>query len=152
MQQQEEPVANPLALAIRNIGATIAGIFVGGLIIGGVEAIGGALYPSGLKPESTPEEFKAFMERASATQLAFPLIAYLIGAFAAAFLAHKLGRVSRPVNSIAAGGFLALMLIMTVNQFPHPFWFIVASLALIGLGTWLGYVLARRSRTGEIIV
>jgi hypothetical protein len=148
---EPEPV-NPLALAVRNIGATVAGIIIGEFIGRGIQSLGLSIFPSGLTGTSTEADFAAFMQNASAAQLAFPLASYLLSAFAAAFLAHRLGRVDRPVNSIAAGGFLAMFYIFSNSKLPNPFWFTVLALALVAGGTWIGYKLARRSKLGEIIV
>ncbi len=150
MQQPEPPAVDPIAMALRNIGATVAGIVLGSLIIAGIVSMGRSIYPFEISGEGGGSQFRTFLDNASAVQLLFPLVAYLAGSFAAAYIAHRLGRVSRPINSIAAAGFLAMMLIMTGDVIFH--WFIFSGLGLIALGGWLGYTLAKRGGKGEIIV
>lgn len=150
MQQEEQPV-DPLRMALRNVGATLAGIVVGVVIIALVQQMGHKLYPSSLSSESSPEEFARFLETASFVQLSFPLLAYFLGTFAGTYLAHRLGRTNRPVNSISAGAVFVIAAVLTFRSLPHPVWFIAATLVLMGVGTWLGYRLARRYKVGKVM-
>lgn len=151
MEKEPEPV-NPLAMALRNIGATLAGIILAYAVIGGVEWLGHQYYPVMVSANPSPEEINAYIRNAPASALLFPIIGYFLGVLGGANLAFRLGRTARPINSICVGAIYAMGAFFLFREVSHPLWFIVSSFGAIALGAWLGYWLGRKSKLGEIIV
>lgn len=71
------------------------------------------------------------------------IVVYFVAAFGAAWAASKVS-----AKRLAGGVVTGLMLALTIANYvmlPHPVWLIVASLALITAGGWLGARLGARA-------
>jgi hypothetical protein len=144
--------ANPLALAIRNIGATIAGVILAFAIINGIEYLGHQYYTPTVSQNPSEQEIASYIRNSPVSALLFPIVGYFLGVLGGANIAFRLGRTARPINSICVGLIYALGAFSLFRAVSHPLWFVVSSFAAIALGAWLGYLLAHRSKLGEITV
>ena len=121
--------------------AVIAGILVGGMVVGAVEALGHRVYPvpADLNP-SDPKALGEYIAQLPAGAFLFVLLAFAFGALGGALVASLIG--GRTPGSIV-GAVLCLFGFLNLVMIPHPVWFGPGVLLANGLGTMLGIQAAR---------
>ena len=118
---------------IRKILAVIAGVVVAILTIFMIERLGHAVYPPPTGIDfSDPEAMSAYTDNASAMELLFPALAWVVATFLGGSLATAIARGAPMVNAAIIGGLILFGTVMNLVMIPHPLWFsIVAIVAII---------------------
>ncbi len=134
----------------RNIGAGIAGIVIGGLLVWVVESLGHLVYPV---PESIDftdaEVLAAFVASRPLGALLSVIAAWFIGSFGGTFAACRIG-TARPLNFLlVVGGAMFILTSMNLLMIPHPIWMSVTGLVGVMLGAWLGMQLGKQKAAAE---
>lgn len=129
---------------LRNLLALTGGALVAGVVIAVIETGGALAYPPprGFEPGNAAA-MRAFIASLPPGAFLYILAAYFTGTLAGVFVTTRwsIRRTTRQ------GGMLGLVFLISaiVNfcRYPHPVWFIVASLAAFLGATWLGVRLGR---------
>ena len=128
-----KPSLNPIGKAILG---TVAGVIVGGIMVGFSEKIGHSFYPP---PEgldfNDPVVLKELIATLPVGAFLFVLLAYGLGAIAGSITGGLIGGRNA---AVIAGAILCLFGFMTLLMIPHPIWFGPSVLVVNGLGTILG--------------
>ena len=121
--------------------AVIAGILVGGMVVGAVEALGHRVYPvpADLDP-SDPKALGEYIAQLPAGAFLFVLLAFAFGALGGSLVASLIGGRT---PGIIVGAVLCLFGFLNLVMIPHPVWFGPGVLLANGLGTMLGIQAAR---------
>lgn len=130
---------------LRRIGATLAGLFGGGLVNMGLIVAGGKLMPPPAGVDvNDPASINAHIGDYSVPQLLAPFLAHALGTLVGAWLATRLAGGSRG-PAIVVGGLFLLGGIGAVMMIPAaPPWFDALDLVVAYLPmAWLGAHLAR---------
>jgi hypothetical protein len=130
---------------LRSILATLAGIIAVFLLVLGIEMIGHSIWPPppGLDP-TDPESVRAAMAQAPLGALVVVAVAWVVGAFAGAWLASRIAERRWPAYVI--GGLTAVSSAANLVMIPHPFWFWIVALAIVPLAAYLGGTLSYPKR------
>jgi len=123
---------------IRNIGALIAGIVIAFVLIYLIEMLGHAIYPP--PPDldfSNPDAVRPYIATLPIVALLFPMIGWLLGAFAGSFVANICGDAKPYVFSGIVGGLVLAGTIANLIMIPHPLWFSITALIGIVASAWL---------------
>lgn len=127
---------------LRRILGVGAGLGVALVLIFGVEAINGAIYP--LPPGtdiSNREALKAALTTLPVTALVIVLLGWFGAAVAGAYLAARVGgRIPGPAWVL--GGLLLAVTILNLISVPHPVWFWIPAVLIWPPGIALGVTLA----------
>jgi pimeloyl-ACP methyl ester carboxylesterase len=118
----------------RGILATVLGVLVAGLCISLVQALGHRLYPppEGLRRDDV-EALAVYVAQAPIGALLAVLLSWVVGIFAGGLLAASIAR-RRP--RLYAGVVAAVVLLGAILNFaaiPHPVWFVLTSIAALGV-------------------
>jgi len=122
---------------LRTILATIAGILIGGIIIGIVESIGHMIYPP---PEGVdmkdPEQIKTIMHTIPFGAKFAVLVAWFLGILGGGIAAVLIsGRKAMPALIVAV--VLLALAVVTMVMIPHPVWMMIGAVVATALG-WFG--------------
>ncbi len=133
-----------MQVLLRNLFALVAGGIVAGLAVAVIETLGVLAYPQPPGFDRADEQaMRAFIASLPTGAFVYILAAYLVGTLAGVTVATRLSR-RRPSRQ---GWVLGLVLLVSglVNfyKYPHPLWFMVASVAVFLGATWLGVRLGR---------
>lgn len=131
-----------MGTVIRNIVAVIAGFVVGGAIMMVVETLNGrVLYPeSGKRAEGVTDrqEIKAIMASAPVGALAVVLVGWALGGAAGGFFATLISRKPAGGQALVLGALLTLAGVANNLMLPPPFWFWIATFAVLLPATYVG--------------
>lgn len=125
----------------RSVMAILAGIMLGGLVVGSVEWLGHWLYPlpTGLDIDD-PKELALAMAELPIGAFLMVLLAWFMGALCSAALASWLGRPESVLCGVLAAMVMLAFAVMMLIMIPSPLWFIlVTPLVFVfggGLGLW----------------
>jgi hypothetical protein len=115
--------------AIRGLVAVVAGLVVAMLVIGGVEAIGHAIFPP---PESLDlnrvEDQARIMEAMPLEAKLSVVIAWFLGSLAGAAAAIAIAR--RVLPAWIVGLAIGALGLWTTQLFPHPDWMLASAVVL----------------------
>ena len=102
-------------------------------------------YPKNLE-YMTRAEIDAWVASVPASTFGVVLVGYAIAAFAAGFIATKMGRRWSPGMALAliCGGLLTIGQAMTLLVWPQPMWFVAASFVVFIPFALVGYAFAHR--------
>ena len=137
---------------VRSVLAIVAGIFVGGLLIGVIELGGHRILPppaelSDLMRSGTPEDLaKARDILASASPVVFlpVLLAFAIGPLVGGMVAAMISRNAKLAHALAIGLFFTIANIFNVLSVPQPLWVSVVSFLIFLPAALGGGILAQR--------
>jgi hypothetical protein len=134
---------------LRNVGAVVLGILLGGTVNMAIVYAGGALMPPPPGVDvSDPASINAHLGEYSVAQLLAPFVAHAAGTLVGAVAAARLSAGRPLVAALAVGGIFLLGGIAAVRMMPAtPTWFAVLDLgvAYLPMG-WLGARIAARGR------
>jgi len=139
---------------IRSILAVIAGFVAASAIMMIVETANGRLlYPElGKRAEGVTDrqEIKAIMASAPVGALVVVLIGWALGSLAGGFLATLISRKPPGGHAFVLGALLTLAGVANNLMLPPPFWFWIATFAVLLPATYVGARLVpRRARPSE---
>lgn len=127
---------------LRSIGAVFAGMLAAALVVGLVESLSHAIYPSPVGLDPTDKvAMEAYMRSLPTGAFIMLLVGWFDGTMVGAFLATLMtgGRERWP--SLAVGGAMLSGALFTMMQIPHPPWVAMVGIALFfpaaAAGRWL---------------
>ena len=123
----------------RSIFSVLAGMVVAMIVVGVLEVVGHLVFPPppGIDLHD-PQQLQAIMDQLPLGALLSVLVAWGGGIFAGGCVAAMLARTNQLTHALIVGGVQMLAGIVSMILIPHPFWFIVASLAIVVPCAWLG--------------
>lgn len=127
---------------LRNIGATIAGVLAGGLVVAAIEGISSSVYPA--PPEldlNDPEQLAEFVSTLPVGAFLFVLVAWAAGSAAAAAVGRRFAWQRRLVPGAIAAGVLLAGAVANLFLIPHPLWFWFAGIAVFPVFGLIGLFL-----------
>jgi len=128
----------------RNIGAGIAGVIIAILSVWLVQKIGHAVYPPPADIDiHDAEAMKTYVAGLPIGALLFVVASYFIGTTAGTCIACALGTMLPRIYALLIGCLMLVATTMNIMMIPHPTWFIVAAVAAIVVGAWLGTMCRR---------
>ncbi|MDA0683133.1 MAG: hypothetical protein O2797_03910 [Bacteroidetes bacterium] len=117
----------------------IAGVVVGGIVVGIVESVGHLIWPPPPGLDITnPDDLARLMESIPAGALVFVVLGWTLGAIAGGFTAGKISEDPTYLPSIFAGGILMTLGIVTLFMIPHPVWMWIMGIVLPVPCAWWG--------------
>ncbi len=131
--------------ALRSVIAVSAGIFLGGIAIFGVEALGHLVVrpPAGLDV-TDPIAVRRVIATMPAVHFLPVLLAYVVGPALGAALAARMS----PAHPLRHASIVAIVFLvgalMNFRNIPHPAWFVACSIVAFMAAPFLGVRLARR--------
>ena len=128
----------------RTVGAIVAGVIAGGVIVFATEAVGHSLFPP--PPDinlADPEDVKRLMASLPAAAFAFVLAGWFLGSLVGAYVARRIASTDTAAWAVAV--LFILFTAMNFVMIPHPLWMIVAGILIPLIGAWLAIRLAPRS-------
>jgi hypothetical protein len=130
--------------ALRVVGAVLAGLLVGFILISIVELSSLLVYPLppglDLRNETAVNEWAQTLPPA---KFAFVLGAWLVGTFAAAWLATRIAR--SPMGGFIVGALLLAAGVFNMLKIPHPAWVWAAGIAIFIASTFFATRVASTS-------
>lgn len=131
--------------AVRSLVAVVAGLVVAMLLIGGVEAIGRAIFPT---PEGLDlnrvEDPARIMEAMPFEAKLSVVIAWFLGSLAGAAAAIAIARRVLPAWIVAVA--IAGLGLWTTQLFPHPDWMLASAVVL----PLVAVLVAKRLMAGQL--
>ncbi len=128
----------------RNIGAGLVGVLIAMLSVWLVQKIGHAVYPPQADIDLNDfEAVKAYVATLPIGALLFVVASYFIGTTVGTCIACAIGTMLPRIYALLIGCLMLVATTMNVMMIPHPTWFIVAAVAAIVIGAWLGTMCRR---------
>jgi hypothetical protein len=124
---------------LRSVGAVMAGLIVGVIVVGGTEAVTSKLYP--LPPgidSSNMEAVREHVANVPAAALLLVLSGWGIASIVGSWLATRLGPSRHAGHGATVGLLLLSAGVANMMMLPHPAWFWAAALVVFPLCTYLG--------------
>jgi hypothetical protein len=117
----------------------VSGVIVGGLLVYSVEAAGHMVYPppAGLDAKNA-EAMKSYVSQLPVGAFLFVLAAWIAGAFGGAFTAAKIAARRRFALGFIVGLLTLAAGIANLVIIPHPMWFAVSAVVLVGTAAYGG--------------
>lgn len=116
----------------RKILAVVVGVFVAGIVILAVEAIGHAFIVAQRNGEPTT------------AMLFWVAMAWLFGAAAGCLVTQRVDHSRRPVPALVTGGILLVLTLANLVMLPHPVWFRVLGVLVLVPGVIAGIHFGRK--------
>lgn len=123
---------------LRKISAVLLGLIVAFVTVWLFEWIGHQIYP--LPPGldfKDPEQVRLFASNLPLGALLFVLLSWLMGTFSGGLVASYLAQEKPLVYASVIGAAMMAATIANLAIIPHPTWFSIAAVMVIGLGTLL---------------
>ena len=131
----------------RRIGAAVAGLFGGVVLIMAVQAVGTWLYPPPPGTDFTdPDAIAALMAQMPLGALLMVELSYVAGSLTGGAIARLVTSDRATVQAVVVGGLLTLAGFANLAAIPHPLWFAVLSTVTYVPCALLGAVAAARLR------
>jgi len=128
---------------IRAALAVLAGVVVGGLVIGLIEMASPYRPPEGLDLQDRAA-LGQWINTLPFGAFGWLLVAYFLGSVASGFVANWLSKPTGYRPALIAGFGLFIAGLMNLLAIPNPIWFGVASSLIYFLGAWIGGRLSTR--------
>lgn len=127
----------------RSVLAVVAGAFVAGLLIAGVESVSSMVYPlpPGLDLHDS-EALRQHVEQLPLGAFLFVLAAWAIGTFAGSWVAARLAGRGKVGHGLAVGAIFLLAGLANLLMLPHPLWMWVGGILAFVVSSYLGALLA----------
>lgn len=123
---------------LKRILALPAGLGVAMALTMTVERAGHALLPAPPPPATQdPQVFAAYMASLPVSAFLMVLLAHAAGTFAGAFTARRMGGPAGSRLALVVGLVMVAGAVANLLTIPHPGWFALADIALIGGAAWL---------------
>ncbi len=137
----------------KRIGAVVAGLLAGFLVVGLIEGVSSWIYPppQGLD-FSDREALRAFVAGLPLGAFALVLVAHLAGPFAGAFTCGVIVRDPWLTGSLIIGGVFLLGGLVNLFLLPHPVWFAILDVLLYLPAAVAGGAVAHRWFSGTAVV
>jgi hypothetical protein len=133
----------------RNIGAGLVGVVIALLSVWLIQTIGHAVYPPPADIDLNDiEAMKAYVATLPIGALLFVVASYFIGTMVGTCVACAIGTMLPRIYALLIGCLMLVATTMNVMMIPHPTWFIIAAVAAIVIGAWLG-TMCRRAIAGH---
>jgi len=129
----------------RSILAILAGIVVGGIVVGLIEIPGNRMHP--LPPDTDMKDWEAIKSHAAkapTTALLGVAIAWTVGPAIGAFVAAVIARSGQLFHGEIVGAVFLAMDLAMISSLPHPMWLVVVGVIGPLFGGWVGAILGRR--------
>jgi hypothetical protein len=128
---------------IRSLLAVIAGVIVGGIVVGLLETPGMFLHPlpPGMNLQD-PEQIKAHFAAAPVSAQICVAIAWTVGPLVGSYLAARIARRAYLAHGVIVGLVFLAADVYNLRSFPHPTWLAVVGIASPLAMSWLGSALA----------
>jgi len=133
----------------RSILAILAGIVVGGIVVGLIEIPGNRMHP--LPPDTDMKDWDAIKRHAAKAPTAALLgvaIAWTVGPAMGAFVAAVIACEGQLFHGEIIGVVFLAMDLAMISSLPHPMWLIVVGMIGPLFGGWIGAILGRRFAPG----
>ena len=129
---------------LRNIIAVIAGFVSAGAVMMACEYTNYLIYPFPADMDTNDvEQVRAFAATLPLQALVLVAVGWIVGSFAAGFVATKAATASSPVPALIAGLLLTAAAGMNAWMIQNPLWFHIGGLPLFILFTMVGEYVAR---------
>jgi hypothetical protein len=130
---------------LRSVGAVLAGLLLGVLLMMGIELVGHVLYPlpAGVDP-SDFEALKALLPTLPVGALLLVLLGWTVAPLAGGFTAAWIARRAPVAHALVVGLFFLAGGVATLLMMPHPLWFAVGGVAVFLPAAYAGSLLAPR--------
>jgi hypothetical protein len=131
---------------LKSLGAVIAGLVTGAIVIFAVEQLSGRLFPppAGLDFHDR-EAVRAFIAAMPLGAFALILGSYAFGSATGGAVATLIGSRQRPRAALIVGALLTVGGILNLLELPHPLWFAIVSTLVYVPCAWVGFVLLKRA-------
>lgn len=132
---------------LRSAGAVIAGLFVAGLLVIGVEWMSSILHP--FPPGADPTDLatcRAHVARYPAGVLMLGSLGWGLSTLAGSWLATRLGSKRKAAHGVTVGLILLALAVVNMAMLPYPAWFWISNLILFPAGCFLGAILGRQRK------
>lgn len=128
----------------KNLAAGLVGVVIAMLSVWLVQKIGHAVYPpsADIDPNDI-EAMKAYVATLPIGALLFVVASYFIGTMVGTCIACTIGTMLPRIYALLIGCLMLVATTMNVMMIPHPTWFILAVVAAIVVGAWLGTMCRR---------
>ena len=129
----------------RSILGIVAGILVGGIVVGVLEIPGMLMHP--LPPGTDTSDWDAIKAHAAKAPTAAHVglgIAWTVGPLVGAWLAAFIARRAIAVHALMVGLLFLAMDIVMIRSLPHPSWFAAVGIFAPLIGSGLAALLAAR--------
>lgn len=123
---------------LRKVGAVLAGVIAGFVVISLVHGIGHSLFSVDPDEFSQNPTMSEVMEDVPAGALLFVLLAYLLGSFISGLVATLVMERKTLQQAITCGIIFTVLGLINLFMIPHPIWFIIISLISYVPLAWLG--------------
>ncbi len=123
---------------LRRISAVLLGLITAFVTVWLFEWIGHQLYP--LPPGldfKDPEQVRQFASSLPVGALLFVLLGWLMGTLSGGLTANRVAREKPLVYASVVGAVMMAATITNLAMIPHPTWFSIAAVVVIGVGTLL---------------
>ncbi|MBK6486659.1 MAG: hypothetical protein IPF98_07290 [Gemmatimonadetes bacterium] len=131
--------------ALRSVIAVAAGVFVGGIAVFGVEALGHALVPppAGLDV-ANPEAVRQAISTMPAVHFLPLLVAYLAGPSLGSALTARMAPAFPLRHAGVVAAFFLVGGLMNFRAIPHPTWFVLLAVLAFVAAPFVGVRMAGR--------
>lgn len=124
---------------MRNVLAMLAGVIVAMVLMVLLQSVAHQVYPPPAGLDYTkPEVREAIMMQAPMGALLIVLSSYLVGTLVGAWVAARLSADAPLRQGYLIGALLVAASVLNLRAVPHPLWFIVANMAVVIAGAWIG--------------
>jgi uncharacterized protein YacL len=131
---------------VRSIVAVIAGVLVGGIVVGIVELPGMFFHP--LPPEIKLSDAEALKNHAAKAPFAAQLcvaLAWTLGPFVGSWLTAHVARKHFLAHGLIVGIIFLAADVFNLQSFPHPLWLSIVGVLAPLISSWLGATIGART-------
>lgn len=107
---------------LRNILGLLAGLIVGFITIGLVEALGHKIFAAEGFDPTDPQGIKAYGATAGFGAMLFVVLAWVVGSFVGGLVCSLVAKSSKIVWGAAIGGIMLGASLLNLFSLPHPLW------------------------------
>lgn len=125
-----------MAAIVRSVLAVVAGLFLAGAIMVGIESLNASLFPlpAGVDPKD-PAELRAALAAAPGQAFIGVLVGWILATLAGGGLAARLAPKSPRGHALAVMAALLVGAVVNMMRLPHPMWmWVLGVLGIAGAG------------------